>query len=891
MTPLTLAAIAAERSKSIFSSLSSDCKSLASETVYSSEVPPSVVVASNNENNDFDNTLTFTKLSELEAYIDEYAEIRGWRWRVARIHSKAIDSVQYEVHIDNLTSSYGNRDRGKRSTNVNVNNVDKSQRNSNSSEKMRQFDDGSLVDETESRIGADAVMTSSDLLRPPKTSSVVYSKTYVCHREGKVNSHTNYDERRTRSKRCDCRCQLNTSYHFSSKLWKINKYCLEHNHDLSAIPINQLNSRLITSLQQITAEQMDYLREIWRGGTRNPALRDLFMQHFQIGWIHDNVLRNIVTQLRSEVGGGTSNETAKLFEWFNSQPDSFVRFQVDADNRLQSVFCMLKQQIEFLKSYPDVLIIDATYKTNRFNHQLVLITVVDDEYNSQVVAAALVQTEDINYYSWIFRQIKEVAGAEIVQRIKCVMTDGCTSFPAALRAELPAAKHLLCLWHITQNVSKQAARLFPAKQTEILEKFAKSAYSESFTELASSWTELLSLCSPVPQLKEYFNILYESSPQWAVAFTATFPNLNIATSQRNESMNHVMKNKIDRGTSLLQLFQNIKDALNTQYQRRLQRLMRLKNTQPNTRGNPNSSLKTLQQLVSNFAAQKVESEILSSAEYCVLTVNLNIEEPSQTFSDLSRPPRTYTVGYIEDTTKQRICIVPTDDLATCTCNWATMFSLPCRHILAVNRDSLRIAPVQLHQLGHRWRLSNRILASRESQDNPLYNNWVPASIIASSLLTTPNDVPRDRWASILSGAANRLIEISIKRKATFSRVHDAFHRLTEEIMQLSSPMLPDTTDESKYEGKNEPSPSEFKTNSSNTFTVPFNPLHATNINSNRKRQSPAADPSQIQSKKYRCSNCSQTGHNRTNCRIRNNLEPSQTSSDLLIPSSSQIAFE
>src|ERR1043166_280511 len=62
-------------------------------------------------------------------------------------------------------------------------------------------------------------------------------------------------------------------------------------------------------------------------------------------------------------------------------------------------------QRELYNQYNDVIIVDSTYNTNRFQMILCVITVVDNNYKTRIVACALIKDETLDTYQWIFDSI------------------------------------------------------------------------------------------------------------------------------------------------------------------------------------------------------------------------------------------------------------------------------------------------------------------------------------------------------------------------------------------------------------------------------------------------------------------------------------------------------
>ena len=58
-------------------------------------------------------------------------------------------------------------------------------------------------------------------------------------------------------------------------------------------------------------------------------------------------------------------------------------------------------QRELYVKYNDVVILDTTYNTNRFQMMLCIITIIDNNYRTRIVASAIIEDETLDTYRWI----------------------------------------------------------------------------------------------------------------------------------------------------------------------------------------------------------------------------------------------------------------------------------------------------------------------------------------------------------------------------------------------------------------------------------------------------------------------------------------------------------
>jgi hypothetical protein len=869
-----------------------------------------------------DTTLKFKQLKQLESYIDEYAFFNGFQWKVGRTKIITVSESTFFTHFDNISSSYRSRactassysrlemlrSEVRLSTKAEDCGDSKNQSTPDNASTNEDYasDDGICNDRENFSSIEDidtmgATMISSTVasnaqqrpVAPARTQpspvvpaqtpafpvdaslvDIIIHRTFLCDRAGKSPTNTSAI-RQSKQKRTMCSAHLNTSYSLSHHTWGLNTAVLEHNHPVILPQVNNFKPTIRFS-HQLTDEHIHYLREQWSGNVRNPSLRDNFLKKFNLNSIDGSVLRNLVARLRNEVGGGSPNETNMLFKWIYQQKNCFTDFETDDFNRFTSIFYMSQHQIEFMKMWPEVLIIDATYKTNRFNHQLVLITIVDDENRSQCIASALIEREDGEFYSWIFACLRRAVGQETMDRVACVVTDGERAFPIALERQLPGVKHVLCAWHIKENVKKQIKRDYSdAKEAETVQSLFNVLIERVDSEDAFlvAWDTLLNTVSDKPRLQQYF--IDQHLPlvrKWAKCYTGQYFNLGITTTSRNEGMNHIMKAKLDRGTSLLQLFQFIDQAIHNQHMKRMELIIKATTRRSNTRSSISSIGKKLHDVVSNYAATIIEAAITECSEYVAERL------PGDALPDPLAPCK-YRVSRMLFETAFRVCTVPENDLPTCSCNRPAQYGLPCVHTLTVHSKVLNIVPFQLYQVHNRWRLTNRdinhtlLIAQAEHKEGDF-----EAEVFSNSISRAEPDDSKSRW-SILAGYSKKLCEIGAVSRDSFVYARAGLQRAIEEVMYLNSSTqsrinMQLSIDNSQTDLSSEPALSQRAQR-----PIPFNPAHVTNINNPGE-----VAPSTMRKRKYRCSNCRSLGHYSNRCTAPNQVTSTEALSNPVPPS-------
>jgi len=81
--------------------------------------------------------------------------------------------------------------------------------------------------------------------------------------------------------------------------------------------------------------------------------------------------------------------------------------EANANAQLERLFYMSKDMIYRAAAFGQVLVIDTTAKTNRFDMYLFLASVMDNRSKSSIVCICFMRTETAMDFGWIFQQMRQ----------------------------------------------------------------------------------------------------------------------------------------------------------------------------------------------------------------------------------------------------------------------------------------------------------------------------------------------------------------------------------------------------------------------------------------------------------------------------------------------------
>ena len=121
---------------------------------------------------------------------------------------------------------------------------------------------------------------------------------------------------------------------------------------------------------------------------------------------------------------------------------------------------------KILKYNYEVLLINATYKTNKYKMPLIIISGVTLLNTSYYVAFAFVSKETYEVYKWLLECVKDLYEYLDIPDPNVILTDAQNSLIWAISIAYPLASHLFCLWHINKNVVFHCKKWFDNKGLE-----------------------------------------------------------------------------------------------------------------------------------------------------------------------------------------------------------------------------------------------------------------------------------------------------------------------------------------------------------------------------------------------------------------------------------------
>jgi MULE transposase domain len=163
-----------------------------------------------------------------------------------------------------------------------------------------------------------------------------------------------------------------------------------------------------------------------------------------------------------------------------------------AGGPLKYLFVMHDKHIKLLRANSEVLIADATYKTNRFNMPLLNIVGMAPNNMSFFAASMFLPGEVDVDFEWAFQQLKEVYDVQKLPYPRVILTDADGAQARAIKKVFPNTIHLLCIWHVNKNIQKKIRPLFKKECTSNTQEEINIFMNERWNVFLKDWFHAIS---------------------------------------------------------------------------------------------------------------------------------------------------------------------------------------------------------------------------------------------------------------------------------------------------------------------------------------------------------------------------------------------------------------
>ncbi|GFY85687.1 hypothetical protein Acr_04g0004250 [Actinidia rufa] len=306
-----------------------------------------------------------------------------------------------------------------------------------------------------------------------------------CERGGKYEPPRYHSEgqplqRNTETRKCDCPFELRgVPIPPDCVMWfLLIKYGF-HNHETAKyLDDHEYPSRLKPVEKQFVIEMagstkpreiLNVLKE--RDSTNTTGIQSIYnaiYKHNEVKWGGINPIQHVLDQLISN----------RYLHAFMKNP---------ATNEIIDILWVHPKSLELFIYFPTVLIIDATYKTNEYRIPLLEVVGITSTMQIYSLIFAYLANEKFDRLTWALGTLKKLIIEKGAVMPSVFVTDQDLVLMKAIETYFPTTRHILCIWHINQNMVKYCSLILGSEMTRFLTSWHSLIMSSTPESYQQKW--------------------------------------------------------------------------------------------------------------------------------------------------------------------------------------------------------------------------------------------------------------------------------------------------------------------------------------------------------------------------------------------------------------------
>lgn len=303
-----------------------------------------------------------------------------------------------------------------------------------------------------------------------RVETVAGTMTYHADAQGNITATGREVKQREKlTERCECPFRLYVRPKGEdSIMWRITSMTKnEHNHpikkEISSYPMHR----------RLSGDNLKRVIEMISHGTRNATIASVMTENG-----HPCIAKDIAN-IRQNLFNNDPDRS--MFNLITSlENDGYeVRYAAEREGDkayLKAIFFAHTNAIELARSFPEVVSMDATYRTNRSKMPFINVVGIGNvgypALKSFAIAGGWLSNEDNNSYMWFANTLKSVVYPSHQQSAPgVIVTDSEAALINALDNAFPQAAKFLCQVHLRRNFKQNLSKLYtPPSQYDEFEK-------------------------------------------------------------------------------------------------------------------------------------------------------------------------------------------------------------------------------------------------------------------------------------------------------------------------------------------------------------------------------------------------------------------------------------
>ncbi|XP_012832959.1 PREDICTED: protein FAR1-RELATED SEQUENCE 5-like [Erythranthe guttata] len=257
------------------------------------------------------------------------------------------------------------------------------------------------------------------------------------------------DPRNTGTKKCGCPFKLIGKKSRFDELWRLTVSDGRHTHRPALFPHGQ------GTTSRITPQQKARIKELRNSHVKPMLIMDRLRKDDPTIQTSMKHVYNVVAKIKSEEMEGMTVIHFMMHNFQQGEYRYWHRVDSETSNTITYIMFACPESIKLLRLFPYVILMDCTYKTNKYAMPLLAIIGITPVGRNFTIVVAFMSHEDADTYEWTLNCLKELLdGVEP----NAILTDMELGLLKALPNVFPFSYHMLCIFHINRNVEANATK-------------------------------------------------------------------------------------------------------------------------------------------------------------------------------------------------------------------------------------------------------------------------------------------------------------------------------------------------------------------------------------------------------------------------------------------------
>ncbi|KAH7681062.1 zinc finger SWIM domain-containing protein 3 [Dioscorea alata] len=531
-----------------------------------------------------------------------------------------------------------------------------------------------------------------------RVSGMVYSRVYVCHKEGFTRNRCGQARRPRPYDRTGCPASMIIKITKNGR-YRVAEFEQKHNHPL-VIPTKahlfkwQWRRGLINTQDGMadSADDSVMTQEHGKGSSDGPATS--WQPELPSG---SHKKKKPLDQKNFMKVGDIGAMMQYFQEKQSDDPSFYYAIRVDQDEQISSIFWSdAKSMVDFCY-FGDVVCFDTTFKVRDCSRPFALFVGVNHHKQAIAFGTTLIYDESVESFKWLFQTFTM---AMCGKQPKVILTDHSAEMKDAVAAVWPGTTHRFCAWHMYQNASKHLNSVFQGSPS-FAKDFSHCVYDcEEEDDFSSEWKNMLEKYDLVGN--DLLTRLYEDRHQWALAYGRETFCADMTSTLTNESISGALN--VSQGSDLLDFLKHYEGVLGER------RLLEVKSDiQANQSVSKLPSSRMLKQTIHAYtpAVYKIFQREFELSMDCMVYSSGQDESSFE-----------FKVTDEEKTKEYKVRFDSSDGTVFCSCKKFEFVGLHCRHVLKA-LDMINVKELQSRYILKRWSKNAKVGSLQNNHGFPM----------------------------------------------------------------------------------------------------------------------------------------------------------------------------